>query len=173
LRWVPILVALLSLGCGAAAPGISDRDRIQGNWKVVRYERGGAADVDDGMLGAVFSFADDRLAVHTPAKLWAIEEGFWLEPHHNPPRIIVLDEGRERDRRKELPSDWINQEETLRVEQGRDRTLVGAYRFNGDNQLTLCFIKGSHSPPWRLDSGIHRDCILMMLEKESERPAHP
>jgi uncharacterized protein (TIGR03067 family) len=170
MRRFVFLMSLVCTGCGGdtSEPAATDRELIQGDWRVVRYERGGAANVDEGMLDAVFSFTDDRLAVHTPTQLWAIEEGFSLEPHHFPPRIIIRDEGRERDRRKELPSDWINEEETIRIEQGRDRKLAGIYRFDADNRLTLCFIKGGESTPWLFDSTIHRECLLMVLEKLSD-----
>ena len=166
---IALILLLAAAGCRPNGnPPPSDSDRLEGAWRVVRLERGGAATTDGELLGAIFEFTDGRVALHTTGQLWAMEEGFTLEPHHNPPRIIIQDEGRERDRRKELPSDWINEEETLRVEQGRDRKIAGIYRFDAGNRLTLCFIKGGESPPWRFDSKIHRDCILIVLEKLSE-----
>jgi uncharacterized protein (TIGR03067 family) len=160
MRYVAFLAGLAAAGCGdAAAPGPSDRDRFQGYWRLIVHEKAGAA-VANEVAG--IRFRDDCFILWAADPSRSFDGRYSLEPHHNPPRIVFHED-----------PPWLNEplangmggEKTEEERPWRERRIVGIYKFDDKGRLTLSFIRGSDSPPWRFRSTDHRECVLMVLEK--------
>lgn len=162
MRHLAFLVALSAAGCGGPeAPGPSDRDRLQGYWRVIALERGGAVVAND-VEG--IRFRDDCFILWASEQTKSFDARYSLEPHHTPRRIVIQED------RPEVDSRAMSEEMGRDVEGDgspwRERRIVGIYKIDDGGRLTLSFIRGSDSPPWRFNSADHRECILMVLVKE-------
>ncbi len=70
-----------------AAPGKSDRDRLQGTWLLIALEKGGAKVTDDEVKGMKIVFAGDKITVHIKGE--AKEGTYKLNPDKNPKEIDI------------------------------------------------------------------------------------
>ena len=161
MRHLALLWGLAAAGCGGAvAPGPSDRDRLQGYWRVIAHERGGAA-VANEVEG--ISFRDDCIIVWAAAPSRSFDARYSLEAHHQPQRIVIHEDP------PWMSSSFSGKEAGEEAQDDerpwKERKIVGNYRVDNNGRLTLSFIRGSDSPPWRFNSADHRECVLMVLEK--------
>jgi uncharacterized protein (TIGR03067 family) len=102
---------------GAPLPTVADRERLQGEWRVVSSEMNGVKDFDIGKGHDLLVLSGDRVTYWMPKKVW---------------------EGRLRLDNSRTPSE-------IDIEFDGGTTLRGIYEFDGA-RLRLCWTKGGRRP---------------------------
>jgi uncharacterized protein (TIGR03067 family) len=90
LRWLVLVVAVslvVSAGAAQDKAGATDKDKIQGTWKIVSGEKGGKPLPADKLKDIKVVFAGDKLTFSSGGK--SSEHAFKLDPAKKPKEIDV------------------------------------------------------------------------------------